>query len=196
MANTGYNYLGTRRNDINSNQYDLRLDETLGAKANFFVRYTNKDINQSQPSTLALPVGTAFANYKIFAAAINYAFTPHMANEVRFGFTLEEDGNQNPFNGQALTQAAALNGLGPTFPFNGLTHLGFTQLTSVGSRFNTTERSRLFQYVDNLTWQRGAHTIRVGGDVRHLGAFTPLSFTPSDNYGNLYFPADRELHRK
>ena len=187
LANTGYNYLSTRRNDINSNQYDLRLDETLGAKANFFVRYTNKSINQSQPSTLLLPVGTAFANYKIFATAFNYAFTAHLANEVRFGFTLEEDGNQNPFNGQGITQAAGLNGLGPTFPFNGLTHLGFTQLTSVGSRFNTTERSRLFQYVDNVTWQRGAHTIRVGGDVRHIGAFTPLSFTPSDNYGNLYF---------
>ncbi len=186
-SHPGYNYLGTRRNDINSNQYDLRLDETVGSKANFFVRYTNKSINQDLPSALALPVGTAFANYKIFAASFNEAFTPHLANEVRFGFTLEDDGNQNPFDGQSLTQAAGLTGLGPTFPFNGLTHLGFTQLTSVGGRLNMMSRSRLFQYVDNLTWQRGGHTVRVGGDVRHLGAFTPLSFTPSDNYGNLYF---------
>ena len=187
LANLGYNYLGTRRNDIQSNQYDLRVDQNFGTRANFFVRYTNKNINQTQPSSLALPEGSAFANYRIFAAALNYTFTPQLANEARFGFTLEQDGSQNPFNGQALTSASGLSGIGPSFPFNGLSHLGFTQLTSVGNRLNSAYRSRLFQYVDNLTWQHAGHTIRVGGDVRHLGAFTPLSFTPSDNYGNFYF---------
>ena len=186
-ASRGYNYLGTRRNDIDSNQYDLRADQSFGGRANIFARYTNKDINQAVPGSLDLPVGAAFAHYQIFATAFNFAFTPRLANEVRFGFTLEEDGSASPFDGQSLTTAAGLNGLGPTFPFNGIPHIGFQFLTGVGSRLNSTERSRLFQYVDNLTWQRGQHTIRVGGDVRHLGAFTPLSFTPSDNYGNLYF---------
>ncbi|WP_263381588.1 TonB-dependent receptor [Granulicella arctica] len=187
LAGLGYNYLSTRPNSIDSNQYDLRVDQNLGQRANFFARYTNKSINQIQPGALALPNGTGFAQYRIFAASFNFAFTPKLANEVRFGFTLEQDGSQNPFDGATLQQAAKLNGLSPTFPFNGLSHLGFTQLTSVGSRLNSTERSRLFQYVDNVTWQHAGHTIRVGGDVRRLNAFTPLGFSPSDNYGNFYF---------
>ncbi len=187
LADPGYNYLGTRRNDIDSNQYDLRVDQNLGARANFFARYTNKSIDQVQPGQLALPNGTGFAQYRIFAASFNFAFTSRLANEVRFGFTLEQDGSTNPFNGAALEQAANLNGLSPSFPFNGLSHLGFTQLTSVGNRLNSTERSRLFQYVDNVTWEHAGHTIRVGADVRQLNAFTPLGFSPSDNYGNFYF---------
>ncbi len=187
FANPGYNYLSTRRSNIDSNQYDLRGDQNFGQRTRIFARYTNKSINQDQPNTLAIPVGTAFADYHIFAAAMNYSFTANLFNEFRFGFTLEQDGNTDPLNGSAITNAANLNGINHTFPFNGISHLGFTQLTSVGARLNQSERSHLFQYVDNITWQRGNHSMRYGVDIRHLDAFTPLSFTPSDNYGNFYF---------
>ena len=195
LAGLGYNYLGTRRDDINSNQYDVRADQTLGKKGSVFARYTNKSINQALPQTLSgqyspllgLPTGTAFAQYRIFAASFNYAFSSRLANEFRFGFTLEQDGNSNPFDGQALTANAAFNGLSSPFPFNGIPHFQFQQLTSIGSRLNETERSRLFQYVDNITFERGSHTIRFGADVRRLTAFTPLSFTASDNYGYFQF---------
>ena len=181
-----FNYISTKSNNINSNQYDVRLDRTLGSKGTVFARYTNKAIDQVLPQDLALPNGASFANYRIFATSFGYAVTPHLANEFRFGFTLEQDGQNNGFNGQAFTAAAALNGLPPAF-FNGVPHLGFTQLTSGGSRLNAAERSRLFQYVDNLTYSRGSHTIRFGADFRNLTAVTPLDFSSSDNYGNFYF---------
>lgn len=187
LAGLGYNYLSTRRNDISSNQYDARVDQNFGPRAEIFARYTGKKIDQINPGQLALPDGTAFAQYRIFAAALNSAFTPNLANELRFGFTLEQDGFATNFNGAALTDSAKFNGISNTFPFNGVTYFGFQQLTSVGSRLNEVERSRVFQYVDNLTLQRGGHTIRIGADVRHLNAYTPLSFTPSDNFGNFAF---------
>ena len=181
-----YNYLSTKPNGIDSDQYDIRLDRNFGTRATAFARYTNKAIRQALPADLALPSGSAFARYSILAAAFNYFFTPKLSNEFRLGFTLEADGASNPFDGAAFTQAAHFQGL-PSFPFNGISHLGFQYLTSGGERLNSTERSRLFQYVDNVTWQRGAHTVRVGGDVRHLDAFTPLDFSSSDNYGNFFF---------
>ena len=183
---TPYNYLSTKRNDINSNQYDLRVDDNFGALGSAFVRYTNKSINQVQPADLALPNGTAFADYHILASSLTTVLTPHLANEFRFGFTLEQDGSRNPFDGQAFTGATNLQGLPPA-PFNGVPHLGFEFLSSGGSRLNSTERSRLFQYVDNVTLQRGAHTVKVGFDIRQLNAFTPLDFSSSDNYGNFFF---------
>ncbi len=187
IADNGFNYLSTRRQDINSNQFDVRVDQSFGQKLNIFARYTWKNITQLRPADLTLPYSNAIGDYRIFAISANYTFTSHLANEFRFGFTLEEDGTLNPFNGAAAVQQAGFQGLPPTPFFNGLSHIGFDQIASIGSRLNSTERSRIFQYVDNLTWQHGPHVVRIGADIRQLRAITVLGFTPGDNYGNFYF---------
>ena len=184
-----FNYISTKRNDIDSNQYDVRIDRNFGSRVNAFVRYTNKSINQVMPEDLALPNGSAFATYRILASSLNVTLTPHLTNELRFGFTLEQDGNTDPFNGQAFTAGANLQGLAPAF-FNGLPRLQFENYTSGGERLNESERSRLFQYTDNLTFERDRHVVVAGVDIRTLNAFTPLSFAPADNYGNFYFSQD------
>ena len=189
IAARGYNYLSTRRDDIRSNQADFRGDQTFSSRASVTGRYTFKNINQLQPVDLALPNTTAFAKYKILASTFAYAITPRLANEVRFGFTLERDGNSNPFNGPAFLATTNLNGVSPAF-FNGIPHINFDVVTSVGSRLGFEERSRVFQFVDNITWQRGNHLLRFGGDIRHLNAFTEAGgATVSANYGNFYFSA-------
>ena len=188
IADKGYNYLSTRRDDISSNQFDLRGDQTLSQRATVFARYTWKNIDQVQPADLTLPNSTAYGQYRIFATSLNYAFTPHLADEFRFGFTLERDGNANPFNGPAFTTSTQLNGVTPAF-FNGIPHLGFdSEIASIGERLGFEERSRIFQYVDNLTLQAGTHSIRFGTDLRHLIAHTEAGgSTSSINYGNLSF---------
>jgi hypothetical protein len=187
IATTGYNYLSLRRDDISSNQFDVRGDQTFSQRSSVFGRYTWKNVKQLQPADLALPYSSAYAQYRILASTFTYAFTPQLANEFRFGFTLERDGNANPFNGAAFTTSTGLNGITPAF-FNGIPHLGFNQVYSIGSRLGFEERSRLFQYVDNLTWLRGQHTIRFGADIRHLIAHTEAGgSTPSINYGNFYY---------
>jgi hypothetical protein len=182
-----YNYLALANNSIGSNQFDSRIDQAFGSKAFLYGRFTFKNIAQTQPSALNLPPSNAIAQYRIFATSFNYTFTPNISNEVRFGFTLEQDGTTNSYDGAAVTNAAGFTGIGPSYPFQGVTYLGFTQLTGVGGRLTSTESSRLFQYVDNLTWQRGAHTLRFGADIRTLQANTPLDFSNADNYGNFFF---------
>ena len=194
----GYNYLSTRRRDILSNQYDVRIDQTISGKGSVFARYTSKNISQVQPQDLALPNSAAIGQYRIFATVFNYAFTPRLANEFRFGFTLEQDGTTSPFNGAAQATAAAFTGVGPNYPFNGLAHIGFDSgtISSIGERLNSTSQSHIFQYVDNITLFRGGHTLRVGVDVRHLVANTPLDFSSSDNYGNFdFYQRPLHLHR-
>ena len=188
IANTGYNYLGTRRDDIASDQFDVRGDQNFGQRAFLFARYTFKNINQIQPADLTLPNSTAYARYRIFATAFNYNFSAKVINEFRFGFTLESDGNSNPFNGQSFLAATALQGVSAPF-FNGLPHVGFdNSLNSIGERLGYGEQSKIYQYVDNLTLQVGGHAIRVGADLRRLTAYTEAGgSTPSINYGNAYF---------
>lgn len=187
VAARGYNYSSLRRNDISSNQFDARVDRSFGQKGTAFVRYTFKNIGQVQPADLALPNTDSIGQYRILASSFNYAFTPHLLNEFRFGFTLEKDGTTNPFDGSAFTSSTKLNGLDTPAFFNGIPHLGFDTITGIGARLGGTEQSRIFQYVDNVTWVKGTHTLRFGTDLRHLIALTVLSFTTADNYGNFYF---------
>lgn len=193
VADRGYNYLTSRRNDINSNQFDVRGDDTLGGKGSVSVRYSWKNNNQTQPADLALPNSTAYARYRTLASNFNYALTPRLANEAKFGFTLEQDGNSNPFDGFGFTQSTGLAATVKPF-FNGIPHLNFNggdaPVTSIGSRLGYEERSRVFQYIDNVTYTVGTHTVRVGFDIRHLVAHTQAGgSTLSINYGNFLFDA-------
>ena len=194
VADRGYNYLSLRRNDISSNQFDVRGDQVVGSKGSLSARYSWKNNNQTQPADLALPNSTAFARYRILASNFNYALTSRLANELKFGFTLEQDGNSNPFDGFGFTQGTGLTTAVTPF-FNGIPHLNFNggaaPVTSIGSRLGYEERSRVFQYIDNVTYTAGGHTVRVGFDIRHLVAHTQAGgSTLSINYGNFLFDAN------
>ncbi len=194
-ADRGYNYLSSRRNDIRSNQFDVRGDQVISSKASASARYSYKNNDQSQYVDLTLPNSTAFARYRILASNFNYAITQRLANEFKFGFTLEDDGNSNPFDGPGFTASTGLQGLSTPAFFNGIPHLQFNAgaatPTSIGSRLSFDERSRVFQYIDNLTYARGSHTLRFGVDIRHLQAFTEAGgSTPSINYGTFNFDAN------
>ncbi|WP_419805865.1 carboxypeptidase regulatory-like domain-containing protein [Terriglobus sp.] len=196
IAKDGFNYISPRRDDISSNQFDVRGDQTFGQKLSVFARYTFKNIGQVQPADLLLPNSTAFAHYRIFASSANYAISPRIANEFRFGFTIEQDGNQNSFDGQSFTKSTGLNVTAnqATPFFNGLPHLQFNGgddaiyivggASGIGSRLGYDEASHLFQYVDNLTLQLGSHTVRFGTDIRHLLAHTEAG---GGNYGSFNF---------
>lgn len=187
-ASTGYNYAANKAANYGSNQFDARIDHYFGQKALLFGRYTWKNISLQNPNILNVPNSTEFDHYRIFVTSFSYNLTPNLINEFRFGFTLEQNGSSNSLNGPALVNQAAFNGIGPTFPFNGVTELDFSNLTSEDAdRLNATTKSRLFQYADDLTWSKGTHTLKFGADIRKIEAITPLGFFGADNYGTFAF---------
>ena len=190
IADRGYNYLSNRANALSSDQFDVRGDLNFGSRATAFARYRFKNINQTQAADPTLPNGTAAASYRIFASDFNYVISPRLVNEFRFGFTLEDDNNSNPFDGHGFTAGTGLNVLTTPAFFNSIPHINFAdaQVQSIGSRLGYDERSRIFQYVDNLTPQAGPHLLRFGADLRYLQAHTEAGGAmPSTNYGNFYF---------
>jgi hypothetical protein len=184
----GYNYIVSKANTYNSNQFDVRGDQYLGKKALVFARYTWKNINQVQPEPLNFPSGTNTGQDRVLVLAANYSFTSNLVNEFRFGFTLDTTGTANGFNGQGFTNGTGLQGLQNLGFFNGVSELDFKNLTSFNpDRLNSSTKSRLFQYNDAITWAKGHHTLKAGVDIRHLEAVTPLGFYGADNYGTFGF---------
>ncbi len=184
----GYNYVANRPNNYQSNQFDARIDHYFGQKALLYGRYTWKNIGLLSPTVLNVPENTDFDRYRILVTSFSYNFTTSLINEFRFGFTREQNGTSNPLNGAAATNAAGLNGIGPAYPFNGLSDLNFNALQSLNAgRLNNEYQSNLYQYNDILSWQKGNHTMKYGVDIRTLQAITPLGFSGADNYGTFFF---------
>jgi len=187
-ATTGINFIQNRPDSYQSNQFDARLDHYFGQKASVMARYTWKSIALDSPNVLNIPENTNYDKYSILVASFNYSFRPNLINEFRFGFTLDKDGTDNPLKGASITNAAGLDGIGPSFPFNGITELDFNQLTSEQADHLTIDsKSSLYQYADDISWTKGGHSAKFGFDIKRLQAFPPTSFYGADNYGNFHF---------
>ena len=204
LSGIGYNYSTNAPSDYNSNQFDARVDHNLNKNMLVFARYTNKDITSLSPQVLKVPTLTNFDDYKILASSFVYTITPNLINDFLFGLTWEQNGQRNELNGAPYTEAAGFNPMGTDLPANGMTVVAFGASTSGGAgdltwlyagNINQTTNSHLLQYNDSLTWTKGRHTIKFGGDIRHQGTRSTLGnsatnnvegFLFSGNYTNLF----------
>jgi hypothetical protein len=171
-AGAGYNYVQNRANDYNSKQFDARIDQRFSPKMLAFARFTFKDLTLLEPQDLNIASVTQWDNYRILASSLIYNFTPNLLNEFRFGLTSEQNGLRNTLNGAPLTTSAGFDAVSSSIPVNDTTgtEVYFTgDLTSLlAGNINQTTQSHLYQFNDNLTWIKGRHTIKLGGDIRSL----------------------------
>ena len=183
------NYVTNQSNSLTSNQFDIRGDQYFGSKQSMFARFTWKNIGNDSPQRLLIPASTSYERVRMLVASHNYSFTPTVVNEFRFGFTIDDSGDSNPFDGPSFTKGLGLQGIGPTFPFNGVPEIDFSGNTTNESvdRLSDTTSSKTYQMNDNLSWNKGRHTMKFGFDIRHIRAITPLGFIGADNYGNFSF---------
>ena len=183
------NYVVNRGTSYQSDQYDIRIDQYLNSKQSIFGRWTWKDISSASANNLLVPSNNDINNYRMLVLAHNYAIRPNLYNEFRFGFTLNDNGYSNPYNGAAFSSSLGLQGLIglPAF-FNGLPDVEINGLQGLNAdRLEGISHSRTYQAVDNLTWTLGRHTIKFGFDYRHIQAIDPLGFIGGDNYGGFGF---------
>ena len=183
------NYIVNRDNSYHSDQYDIRIDQNFGSKQHIFGRWTSKDINALSNNDLLIPSDTNPDNYRLLTLAHNYSISASFYNEARFGFTRNNSGYSNSYNGAAFAQSLGLQGL-PGLPafFNGLPDVQIKNLTGLGAdRLDGITQGRTYQVVDNVSWLKGRHTLKFGFDYRHIQAITPLGFLSGDNYGGFNF---------
>jgi len=157
---------------ISSDQADLRLDQVIKSNMTVFARGTYKI-----RSVEAVPTGTPllgpFSQPEIdfgYTIAFNWIIRPNLINEARGGFNgnhtatvLTDPGSAayvNEIGLQNLPQPYPTSGAVPYFNISGFQATGGTS----GSR----SRNGTQQVIDNLTWIKGAHTMKFGADFRYL----------------------------
>jgi hypothetical protein len=193
------NYRRTANDSDHQNQFDFRMDFAHGTGDHAFARYTY--YNEVEQPVTPFPDGsgaiagsvlgtgnvTGLSNVLGQQAVINetHVFTPHMLNDARLGYTRRANYLAgNTVNGTAssalgipgIPSNAAFNDALPTFTFSN----GSGQIGAPAGAFSNYQTS-VYQLVDTLLFNRGAHTIKVGADLRwyQLNAISPPSPTGS-----------------
>jgi len=194
------NYLQQTPTPSDTNGFDLRLDRTITSKQSMFGRWSWKHLTGQSLTDTALntvndflPADHDFEHNKNLVVSHNYMITNNLVNEVRFGLSYWQLQVKFPIQGSTAISALGLTGLDPSdhpntggFPIFNFSD-GPGNYSPIGRDKDGTTKSQTIQFADNLTWIKGRHTMKVGGDVRRVRYQDLESFGGADDFGAFTF---------
>ncbi len=154
-------------NEVNGHQFDVKIDYKLSDKDNLSTRYSYADFDAGtvQGQIAIIPGSRQVSTPQ--NAVVNWVRTlsPKTINEARVGFNRAVFVTDNVYDWAGVGDlnarfgipgGQAHSGLALVTPGSGLTNVG-------GSGSNENNYTNTFHYGDNLTFLRGRHTFKLGG---------------------------------
>ncbi|MEO7143144.1 MAG: hypothetical protein ABI165_06520, partial [Bryobacteraceae bacterium] len=151
----------------NRDGFTLRMDFIESSKSQWAGRYSWGDENQANQG-LTLDGTKILTNYEQYMGSNTRTFSPNVVNEARFGYTrfFNSIGTYLAFNTDVVSQVGIPNFKGGDPVTWGIPNVTLTNYSSIG---DSTEgpyvnSNNTLQFVDNLSWIKGKHTFRFGGE--------------------------------
>jgi hypothetical protein len=198
-----FNFISNQKERVNNDQYIARVDHHFSEKDSVFAHYLQSLGTNTLPATLPAPASNASIVHPeahSFMASETHIVTPTLVNEIRVGYQ-ETRERQNIDSARLFDQygikgapnVASVTGL-PTFAVSGLTTIGSTGpgtlLTPATGSGNLPidKQGRTIQLSENLSWQRGRHSLRFGFDAQQVTLFanSTLNARPAYNFSGAY----------
>src|SRR5262249_22221330 len=145
--------------NIKENVYSIRVDATVSDRDNVYARYNAQDslVNGPQYVVFAAALSGQQQYVPIRTQSLIASYVrvvrPNLMNEAKFGINRFAGrlGEIDPLSPQPIPQ---------------------TTITGVnvvpGLRGETSQRNTSFEYIDNVSWFRGAHTLKAGVNIRRV----------------------------
>ncbi|MBX5495046.1 MAG: carboxypeptidase regulatory-like domain-containing protein, partial [Bryobacteraceae bacterium] len=181
------NYRDNRPTTIDSDQYEVRVDQNFNVNHHLYARFSYKNNPSIAPNNLLLPSDTRYSKFWQGMASWTYTIRPNLLNEFRFGQILSDSGSEFNFDGRAFTNSLNLKDIQRDIFFNGLPAFNIDLYTGFSKGRPGFSVSWNTQFINNLTWVKGRHTFKFGVDIRRLRAQSSLGFTTGNNYGDYSF---------
>ena len=163
------NYEGFTKGQTENNQGDVRVDFKATSRDAIMGRYTYGDALDSTSHTVAPVYFPSDNDYPFQSIVTNWVhtFSPSMVNEFRAGYTRTVFDEGVPNDPSGIFGADGDSKIGLPFanqPFAGFSHIVFdSNETDLGTQAIVDQfHENNFYYGDNLTWQRGTHTLKFG----------------------------------
>jgi hypothetical protein len=188
-ATTGNNYTFGAPNTNNSDNFLIKVDHRFNDRFNLSGRYVFGDGDQTFPLTSGngspLPSYQTVVPTRVQLFGLNLAQTlsARLINETRLGYNryvqtfTPLDASFDPASIGLITGSLSL----PTITIPGFVSLGAPTNVPRG------RVSSAYQVVDNLTWTRGAHMFKIGGEYRRaiVNSFNDTNARGRLNFNNL-----------
>ena len=163
------NYVRQASRPIDQNQFLQRIDWSESARSNWFGRFSWGD--ELQGDVVAFPTSAGRVTTKVYQTMLSNTrtFGTALVNEFRFGYNQFQNDRVGHFAFErdisselGIVGLQAANPASWGFPNIGLGHGvdGFSENDPFITRDHT------FQWVDNVSWVKGSHTLKFGGEIR------------------------------
>jgi hypothetical protein len=184
------NLLSVAGQNINTNQYNARLDHQFSLADNASARASVFDAHEVDPfgsSVLNEALLPGFGRV-LDTRSVNlflsetHTFSPDFLNEIRFGWLRVSGGQGDPNAGNTYASQYGLQGITANPSDFGYPQVSLSNaFTTMGDATGFTTRiDRDFELYDNVTIHHGAHTLQFGAYFFHL-SFNPAY--PNDARG-------------
>jgi hypothetical protein len=195
---TANNYRRVGNDTTAQDHFDVRLDRHFGARHKVFGRYSYLR-DDSTPATpfpdgsgtfSATFIGHTLTRADSVIGEHSWNVTPGSVNQLRFGFTRRGFGRSSLATGQPATQVSLipnipLTSFGDVLPTYDV--VGFQQLGPPANG-NAEFTTSVTQIIDNYSWNKSGHSLKVGADIRleRLDVLQPPSPTGNFQFTNIF----------
>jgi hypothetical protein len=160
----------------NVDQGNIRIDHRFSDADSLFARYSINNINQYNPGNFPTNGGDS-RPIRTQSAVLNetHIFGPALINELRLGYSRMYRTDIPQGLGTNHTVLAGIQGFNETtanFPgFPSITITGFDGIS--GNDFSPlTNPTNTYEIIDAVSWNKGAHSIKMGLDLRNARMFS------------------------
>jgi hypothetical protein len=193
-------YSKTVRNSFDEDRIGGRVDQRFSDRDTLFGRYSYDFQVQHNVtwSDLLQPGTNVFTHGQVFLAGWTHIFRPNLINEAKFGYDqahpyrLTNSPNVDLYAQLGLNGIPYVSGM-PTglFEFH-----GDPGIQNIGNRTGYYQDYGIVRdYIDNVTWIKGRHSLHIGGELRPIrmthyesqaprGDFKLLDANATDGSGN------------
>jgi Carboxypeptidase regulatory-like domain len=194
---TANNYVLIRNERTGQDQFGVRLDRNLNSAQRIFARYEYLR-DDSHPVT-PLPdgsgiittgvVGDTLTRADSIAFEHNWTLSSTQVNQLRFGYTRRGFDRKSLRTGRSASEASGIPNIPASAFSDTLPAYDVVGLQQVGPQANGNAEftTSVTQLVNNFSWLRGRHSIKLGGDwrIERLDVLQPPSPTGSFQFTNI-----------
>jgi hypothetical protein len=169
------NYVDNTVNTENVPQGDIKVDYQVTAHDHVFGRESafHKHFTNPSPGNVFMMGGpNSDALNQNAVVGWDRTFSPTVINEVRVGFNrFNVVDTANSFGIDENNALGIPNGNIPGLPYtSGIAQFNISGFSSTGDPGWTDAKriANIFDYTDNLTWVKGRHTLKFGGDIQRI----------------------------
>jgi hypothetical protein len=198
LANN-YFFLWPWPTDLRSgNLEDGRIDHQFSDKNRFFGKYAfygPGGINYALAGSYPALGWTRLRAGRDLVLEDTELFSTTLVNTLRFGlyWNTFDDGSKvsslTPITGAAVVKAIGLQGVNPNNynvqGFPDMSMAGYPTLNIPSEGGGNGQDYKNFGYADSLTWSKGRHVVKFGGEIRKFSQYS--HYVPDTTYGNFGF---------